>query len=45
FPAHTFTGGKKGNDGLTMTDSESNLVQLTVFGSQVATYTAAIVIH
>ena len=45
FPAHTFTGGRNGNDGLTMTDNESNLVQLTVLGSQVATYAAAVVIH
>lgn len=45
LPSHTFIGGRNGNDGLTMTDNESNLVRLTVLGSQVGTYAAAIVIH
>ncbi|MCH8978207.1 MAG: hypothetical protein IH945_03060 [Armatimonadetes bacterium] len=45
FPAHTFTGGKHDSDGLTMTDIEGNMVQLTVFGSAVGTYAAAVIIH
>jgi len=45
FAGRTFTGGQNGNDGLTMTDSEGNMIRLTVDGNAVANYVSCIVVN
>lgn len=45
FDSETFTAGANGSDGLTMTDSEGNMIRLTVSGNAVSTYVGAIVVN